>query len=459
MSAGGTGFKPVGGAGFHPASATAVDIFVPLDWDKAITVKQRHLPHWRQEGATYFVTFRLGDSLPAHILAQWHEELEVWLRLHPEPWKGKTIAEYQARFVDGREEWFDRGFGECLLAQSQLRKVVVDSLLHFHGELYLLDSYVVMPNHVHVLVKPLPGVALSDMVGGWKRHSAREIHKILGRSGALWMEESHDRIVRDAVELGKYRDYILKNPQKAGLPMGQYSVELRNVMKTESDGSVAQGASGGGEGTGCNPVQPTGSKPVLQFPLCEIRDHDDWKKLPGEMVYPGKYVQIEECAYLTPARPETPVHWTVAHRKSAIAVAPITDDGKFILIHQERLPVQRTLWEFPAGQLDDGETHEAILDTVHRELDEEAGCVVAPEGTLTPLGWFFGSQGFTNEHVYLFAAHPVRIVRTPQPVGGEHIGEVRLVTGAELRQMVASHVIQDALTLALFARMAAHGMV
>jgi ADP-ribose pyrophosphatase len=121
--------------------------------------------------------------------------------------------------------------------------------------------------------------------------------------------------------------------------------------------------------------------------------------------------------------------------------------------------VQRALWEFPAGQLDDGETQKSIIATLLRELDEEAGCEPEAGAAFTPLGWFFGSQGFTSEHVYLFAVGPVRIVRAPQPVGGEHIGEVRLVTADELREMVASQVIQDALTLALFARMAARGMV
>ncbi len=198
---------------------------------------------------------------------------------------------------------------------------------------------------------------------------------------------------------------------------------------------------------------------IPDFELCEIADHDGWRKLPGKMVYAGPYVQVEECHFLTPARPDTPVPWTVAHRKSAVAVAPITEDGLFILIHQERLPVRHALWEFPAGQLDDGETQDAIVATVLRELDEEAGCEPAESAQFTPLGWFFGSQGFTSEHVYLFAVGPVRIVRAPQPVGGEHIGEVRLVTAEELRQMVASHIIQDALTLALFARMAALGMV
>jgi ADP-ribose pyrophosphatase len=195
------------------------------------------------------------------------------------------------------------------------------------------------------------------------------------------------------------------------------------------------------------------------FDLCEIKDHDGWKKLPGQMVYAGPYVQVEECRFLKPARPDTAVSWTVAHRKSAVAVAPITEDGRFILIHQERLPVQRALWEFPAGQLDDGETQSSIVATVLRELDEEAGCEPVGDAAFTPLGWFFGSQGFTSEHVYLFAVGPVRIVRAPQPVGGEHIGEVRLVTAEELREMVASQVIQDALTLALFARMAARGIV
>jgi ADP-ribose pyrophosphatase len=198
---------------------------------------------------------------------------------------------------------------------------------------------------------------------------------------------------------------------------------------------------------------------IPDFELCEIKDHDGWRKLPGKTVYDGPYVQIEECSFLTPARPERATPWTVAHRKSAVAVAPITEDGKFILIHQERLPLRRALWEFPAGQIDDEHSPDVIARTALRELDEEAGAELAENGELVPLGWFFGSQGFTAEHVYLFVARPVRIVRRPQPVGGEHIGEVRCVTPAELREMIAQNVLQDALTLALFARMSARGML
>jgi ADP-ribose pyrophosphatase len=195
------------------------------------------------------------------------------------------------------------------------------------------------------------------------------------------------------------------------------------------------------------------------FELCEIKDHAGWRKLPGNLVYDGPYLQIEECSFLTPARPNTATPWTIAHRKSAVAVAPLTEDGKFILIHQERLPVRRSLWEFPAGQIDDEHSRETIIATTLRELDEEAGCELAPGGELIPLGWFFNSQGFTEEHVYLFVARPVRIVRRPQPVGGEHIGEVRAVSVQELRKMIAENHIQDALTLALFARMSAKGII
>lgn len=205
---------------------------------------------------------------------------------------------------------------------------------------------------------------------------------------------------------------------------------------------------------------PASDQPIVpDFPLCRIEDHGHWKKIPGDMVYAGPWVQIEECHFLTAARPDTPVRWTVAHRRSAIAVAPITEDGRFVLIHEERLPVMRSLWEFPCGQIDEDETQDSIIRTLHRELDEESGCELLPGATITPLGWFFGSQGFTSEHVYLFAAQPVHQIREPQPVGNEHIGEVRLVTPDELRSMVATGEIQDALTLALFARMSARGII
>ncbi|MFK5923980.1 MAG: hypothetical protein QM496_17530, partial [Verrucomicrobiota bacterium] len=98
---------------------------------------------------------------------------------------------------------------------------------------------------------------------------------------------------------------------------------------------------------------PDQARPTTSdFERCRIEDGQGWEKLSVERVLDHRYIQIEEVRYRTPARKD-PVDWTVARRKSAIAVAPMLPDGRFLLIHQERYPVQRALWEFPAGQIDD----------------------------------------------------------------------------------------------------------
>jgi ADP-ribose pyrophosphatase len=198
---------------------------------------------------------------------------------------------------------------------------------------------------------------------------------------------------------------------------------------------------------------------IPDFELCSMEERVGWQKLPGTVVYPGRHVCVEECSYLTPSRPDKSVPWTVVHRKPAVVVAPITEDGLLVLIQQERLPAQRSLWEFPAGQVDENPTRESIVNTVLQELDEEIGGELAADGSLVPLGWCFSSQGFTDEHVYFFAARPVHLVRQPQPVGGEHIGEVRLVTPAELQEMITRNVIQNALTLALYSQLVTRGLL
>ncbi len=204
------------------------------------------------------------------------------------------------------------------------------------------------------------------------------------------------------------------------------------------------------------------SRPPLDFELFRVEDKDGWKKVSAEQTYADPYIQIERARYLTPGRSKEPVIWTVAHRKSAVAVAPVLEDGRFVLISQERLPVQRVLWEFPAGQIDERDGHESretIVATVLRELREESGCELAPGGGVEPLGYFLPSQGFTTEHVYLFRASPVCVVSRPEPDGSEHISDVRFVSAEELRRMIAENEITNALTLALYARMSAKGMI
>jgi len=222
-------------AGFEPAApGTAQDpAFRALDKHGDIQQTRRDLPHWEQEGATYFVTFRLADAVPAQLAKQWREELETWRRFHPEPWNGAVVAEYRKRFLQPREDWLDLGHGSCVLRDSGAATIVANALQFFDGQRYHLDAFVVMPNHVHVLVQPLTGFHLNEIVHSWKSYTARQINKALGRSGTVWMQESFDRIVRDWDALVRCRAYIARNPKKAQLRSGEFILspgeKLRNI--------------------------------------------------------------------------------------------------------------------------------------------------------------------------------------------------------------------------------------
>ena len=184
---------------------------------------------------------------------------------------------------------------------------------------------------------------------------------------------------------------------------------------------------------------------------------DGWRILERETLCETPYLRIEREHIATPSRPEG-VTWTVAHRRAAAVVAPRTPEGKFLLIRQERVAVQRLLWEFPAGQVDHDVTPAAIRETAFRELGEEAG--VECRGELIPLGYFFSSVGFTDECCHLFLATEV----VPRAEGFDHdeheaILEVGEFSPAELRQMISSGEIVDSNTLALSARLHARGLL
>src|SRR5438132_7612518 len=192
-------------------------VFRALDEHGELLRSRRNLPHWEQAGATYFVTFRLADSVPASIASEWRDELQNWRRFHPEPLDDEGKKEYRRRFLQVREDWLDQGHGSCLLREPKTAMIVAKALRHFDSQRYYLDAFVVMPKHVHALVQPLPAHTLKYHLRSWKSYSARQINKTLGRSGSVWMEESFDQIVRDWTALVKCRDYIARNPEKAHL--------------------------------------------------------------------------------------------------------------------------------------------------------------------------------------------------------------------------------------------------
>ncbi len=213
-----------------------VDIrFRGLDPQQPIVQKRGHLPHWQQTGATYFVTFRLADSIPADVLAEWKYERAAWLKLHPQPWDWKTAREYMRRFEEEREYWLDQGHGSCLLRDPRAAAIVAESLNHFDRQRYLVDAYVVMPNHVHVLFKPLGKNSLAEILHSWKSFTAQALNREMNRAGALWMHESFDTIVRDAEHLRACREYIAQNPGKARLSEGSFILARRDALVANGD--------------------------------------------------------------------------------------------------------------------------------------------------------------------------------------------------------------------------------
>jgi REP element-mobilizing transposase RayT len=231
-------------------------VIQPMDPHTRVDIARRHLPHWRQEGTTYFVTWRLADSIPGSRLVSWRAERELWLKANPKPWTAETAAEYRERFPDRLEAWLDQGMGECLLAAPNIRATVEESLLHFNGMRYDLRHYVIMPNHVHVLVSPRPGVELSGLLHTWKGYTAKVINRLLGRSGVLWQDESYDHIVRNEAEFLRILQYIEDNPEKAHLPPDRYSLMTMDQAAVGQAASpvVGQAASPGTEETGRRPV-------------------------------------------------------------------------------------------------------------------------------------------------------------------------------------------------------------
>lgn len=196
--------------------------FQGLRQDQPIGGYVRNLPHWRQDGATYFVTFRLADSLPQSKLRELQAFKADWERRNPKPRSRGKMDELAKEVMRRVERWLDYGMGSCVLRDSMNAAAVVEKLRHFADTRYQLGCYVVMPNHVHADVRPLHPAEypLEDLVGAWKSTSAAEINQRIRQSGRIWQDESFDRIIRDEEYLYRVIQYIGSNPGRAAIPLG-----------------------------------------------------------------------------------------------------------------------------------------------------------------------------------------------------------------------------------------------
>jgi REP element-mobilizing transposase RayT len=152
--------------------------------DEILTYRRR-LPHWRMSGAVYFVTWRLHPMQPD--------------------------------------------------LKSEEKELLSSALKHFDGERYELLAYVVMHNHVHVLVSPKINHRLQDIVFSWKSFTAYVLQRKFLRRNSIWQDEYFDRIVRDEAEFLEKAQYILNNPLKTWPDIQEYEwIWVKMMAGTEA---------------------------------------------------------------------------------------------------------------------------------------------------------------------------------------------------------------------------------
>jgi ADP-ribose pyrophosphatase len=185
-----------------------------------------------------------------------------------------------------------------------------------------------------------------------------------------------------------------------------------------------------------------------------------WETISSERHFANAHLEVVTERVRTPSRSE-PRTWTIVHRKAAVIIAPMTREGKILLIRQERIPIREAIWEMPSGQIDN---HDADQDEIKkvalRELREEAGYELVKDGELIAIGHYFSSPGFTDERGYFFLARPVqRCKEPPDRDEAESILDCREFTVEQIRRMIAENEIRDANTLGICAALAARGLL
>jgi len=192
--------------------------------EKIVEKHRRSLPHLQLEGQIISLTWRLAFTLPQKLL-DLQEDLKQTLASISNRKDGDEARHYTeyARKLEEYDEYLGKfelpGISLCADA---IADVLTTAFRFYDGSLYELHSYCVMPNHIHLLIRPLP-----DSLGGFhqistsvqrlKTFTAKQMNKYIGRQGKVWQEDYFDRFIRNPADYHVVVKYILENPLKAGL--------------------------------------------------------------------------------------------------------------------------------------------------------------------------------------------------------------------------------------------------
>ncbi len=166
--------------------------------------KRGNFPHYDNDELYQFVTFRLHDSVPKQVLLRWKNELLITGEID------KNSDDY-IKLERKIHIYEDNGYGECYLKNPLIYNIVKGTLERFDQERYDLIEWIIMPNHVHVLIKPYSGFSLPKIIHSWKSYTANKGNQVLNRNGKFWMEDYFDRYIRNEEHYLSVIKYIRNN--------------------------------------------------------------------------------------------------------------------------------------------------------------------------------------------------------------------------------------------------------
>ena len=192
--------------------------------DKIVEKHRSHLPHLQLEGQIISLTWRLAFTLPKNLLIL-HTDLEKELaEIRRE--KTPDLSVKYAGYIKKLEE-LDTFLGKLELDDLSLcadenPQTLISAINFYAGYFYELHSYCIMPNHLHLLIRPLPGKdgdfhKVSTTVQRLKSYTAKVINQRYARQGKIWHRDYFDRFIRNPDDYSHVVNYILENPVKAGL--------------------------------------------------------------------------------------------------------------------------------------------------------------------------------------------------------------------------------------------------
>ncbi len=161
-----------------------------------------YLPHFDSTTVIQFVTYRLADAVPRHVAIRLADEL---------------APDAEPRYRRRIEQFLDAGQGKCLLRQPPIANIIMEHWFAREAIDYHLHAWVIMPNHVHVVVAPIGENSLSRIIGAWKSITARRIRKAISGESSIWQADYWDRFIRDEEHYRQTIEYVRSNPVIARL--------------------------------------------------------------------------------------------------------------------------------------------------------------------------------------------------------------------------------------------------